>query len=36
MRTLFEKLEYRFLVENTKIESIIIPNKNAILEAKGK
>ena len=30
---LFQKLEYRFLVENTKIESASFPYKIAILEA---
>ena len=30
---LFQKLEYRFLVENTKIESASFPYKTAISEA---
>ena len=29
----FKKLEYRFLVESTKFESTLFPNKNALSEA---
>ena len=30
---LFQKLEYRFLVENTKIENILFPYKTVISES---
>ena len=33
MQTLFKKLEYHFLVENTKIENAIFPYKTALSEA---
>ena len=32
-KTLFKKLEYRFLVESTKIEKATFPYKTALLEA---
>ena len=32
-KTFFKKLEYRFLVENTKIENASFPYKTTILEA---
>ena len=33
MQTLFKKLEYRFLLESTKIDSITFPYKTALSEA---
>ena len=33
MQTLFKKLEYHFLVESTKIDSITFPYKTALSEA---
>ena len=33
MQTLFKKLEYRFLVESTKIDNITFPYKTALSEA---
>ena len=33
MQTLFKKLEYRFLVESTKIDNITFPYKAALSEA---
>ena len=33
MKTFFKKLEYRFLIENTKIENASIPYKTFISEA---
>ena len=33
MRTFFKKLEYRFLVESTKIENALFPCKTALSEA---
>ena len=33
MKTFFKKLEYRFLVESTKIENSLFPYKTAISEA---
>ena len=33
MQTLFKKLEYRFLVESTKIDNITFPYKIALTEA---
>ena len=33
MQTLFKKLEYRFLVEKTKIEKAPLPYKTALSEA---
>ena len=33
MKTNFKKLEYRFLVETTKIESTLFPFKTALSEA---
>ena len=36
MQTLFKKLEYRFLVESTKIDNITFPYKTALSEASGK
>ena len=33
---LFKKLEYRFLVESTKIDNITFPYKTALSEASGK
>ena len=36
MKIFFKKLEYRFLVETTKIESTSFPFKTALLEAKVK
>ena len=33
MKTFFKKLEYRFLVETTKIENISFPFKTALSEA---
>ena len=32
MQTLFKKLEYRFLVESTKIDNITFPYKTALSE----
>ena len=32
MQTLFKKLEYHFLVESTKIDSITFPYKTALSE----
>ena len=32
-KTFFQKLEYRFLVESSKIENALFPYKNAISEA---
>ena len=32
-KTVFKKLEYRFLVESTKIESATFPYKTAVSEA---
>ena len=33
MKTVFKKLEYRFLVESTKIENALFPYKTAVSEA---
>ena len=33
MQTLFKKLDYRFLVESTKINNITIPYETALSEA---
>ena len=33
MKTIFKKMEYRFLVEATKIENTSLPFKTALLEA---
>ena len=33
MKTFFKKLEYRFLVETTKIENTSLPFKTALSEA---
>ena len=33
MKPVFKKLEYRFLVESSKIENTSLPYKTAILEA---
>ena len=33
MKTFFEELDYRFLVESTKIENAIFPYKTALSEA---
>ena len=33
MKTFFKKLEYRFLVESTKIENASFPHKTAISDA---
>ena len=35
-QTLFKKLEYRFLVESTKIENTTFPYKTALSEANSK
>ena len=36
MKTFFKKLEYRFLVESTKIENASFPHKTAVSEANAK
>ena len=36
MKTIFKKMEYRFLVEATKIENTSLPFKTALLEANAK
>ena len=33
MKTIFKKMEYRFLIEATKIENTSLPFKTALLEA---
>ena len=33
MQTIFKKLEYRFLVESTKIDNVTFPYKTALSEA---
>ena len=33
MQALFKKMEYRFLVESTKIDNITFPHKTALSEA---
>ena len=32
IKSFFKKLEYRFLLESTKIENVVFPNKTALSE----